>query len=844
MIHDLLLAAVPLITPMAPLAPAQAPAAPDLEAMLNERLDSAQSQSVAELLRTAEGLIGLADELEDGSLEALLDRLLQSDRKRSPAARLMLVSTRLQGEDADLGLLSGHLVELIGDSREDVAEAAASLLGDPMFRQLEAEDREAAYEALDEGMKDTRRPAPFRLTCASSLHAIGRGAQLRDARRTMVEYLDSSDVELRGLGALALAATGDVNSGRGELERLATLPGDRGRLAEAYLKTEDLRRFYSRKHQNLENWYNEKISGETPIKDDEDLNRFENVIRMIKRQALEGEQHSRSDLIESAIDGMLRSLDQHSNYMPPESFKTFDQDLLQAEYGGIGAYVNEDPDDGLFTITRPIYSGPAYKAGLQSDDKIVRIDDWPTVLPTGGSHPTDDIIKRLKGKPGTSVKLYIWRHGMDAESIDRPTEDMAVEVTRARITIPPVNAEMLPGGVGLFELNSFTRVASRELAREMRAFLDRGMKAVILDLRRNSGGLLDESQAVADLFLPQGKLVVSTESRVSAPEELFTERPPLVGEDVPVVVLIDRFSASASEIVSGALQDHNRAQLVGQRSFGKGSVQQLLPVYGERDDRFRDENKNGRFDPWESLTVDHNNNGEFDFAPRVRLTIARWLRPSGKSIHRELDEEGNIESYGGVNPDHAIGPRTFERWKLLEFRRVNQGRDLRRWVDDHFDTNRETFLQIAAGDRGDWGMYPDFDELYNTLDTSLSRDDVRFLLRREVRRRVQDERGAAFPTGDYEEDPQLQKAIQIALEEMNTSYMQVPEYASTFEDLDAEERAEAPLTVNLDDARRSELRRALSLIMTARETSGALNDEGLAELEKVLEATLVDDEEN
>jgi C-terminal peptidase prc len=631
-----------------------------------------------------------------------------------------------------------------------------------------------------------------------------------------------------------------VASGRGELERLSSLPGDRGRLASAYLKTEDLRRYYDRKHQNLEAWYTEKLSGDgAPVMEDEDLGRLERVIQMIKLQALEGEKHTREELIEAAIDGMLHSLDRHSSYMPPDRFKNFNQDLLEPVYGGIGAYVNSDPDDGLFTITRPIYSGPAYKAGLQSDDKIVRIDDWPTVLPAGGSHPTDDIIKRLKGKPDTPVRLYIWRQGMDIELIDRPTEDMAVDVTRAQITIPPVHAEMLPGKIGLFELTSFTRVASRELAREMQRFVDRGMRAVILDLRRNSGGLLDESKDVSELFLPPDKLVVSTESRRGAPEELYTERPPLIAGDVPVVVLIDRFSASASEIVSGALQDHNRGTLVGQRSFGKGSVQQLLPVLGERDDSFADENRNGRFDPWEELTKDYNKNGEFDFAPRARLTIARWLRASGKSIHRELDDEGNLESLGGVAPDHEVGPRSFERWKLLEFRRINSERELRRWADEHFPENRETFLQLAAGDRGDWTQYPNFEELFQTLETSLSRDDVRFLLRREVRRRVQDERGAAFPAGDYEEDPQLQKAVQVALEGLGESYLDLPEYAQTFEDIEAEERTDGPLTLARgDDARRSELRHALSLIMEARSTDGGLSDEGLAELEKLIESTL------
>src|SRR5262249_15781449 len=146
---------------------------------------------------------------------------------------------------------------------------------------------------------------------------------------------------------------------------------------------------------------------------------------------------------------------------------------------------------------------PAYKAGLHTDDKIVRIDDWPT-LTASGSKPTDDIIKRLKGKPGTTVKLYVWRHGMDPALIDRPTEEMAIEITREEITIPPVKSQPPPGNVGLVQLTTFSRVASEELRAKISDMLKHGTKAVILDLRNNAGGLLTEARDVANLFLPKG----------------------------------------------------------------------------------------------------------------------------------------------------------------------------------------------------------------------------------------------------------------------------------------------------------------------------------------------------
>jgi carboxyl-terminal processing protease len=171
----------------------------------------------------------------------------------------------------------------------------------------------------------------------------------------------------------------------------------------------------------------------------------------------------------------------------------------------------------------------------------VRIDDWPTLTPSG-SKPTDDIIKRLKGKPGTKVKLYVWRHGMDPALIDRPTEEMAIEIEREEIVIPPVKAQMLPGNVGLVQLTTFSRVASEELRAKITDMLKHGAQAIVLDLRNNSGGLLTEARDVSNLFLPKAKLVVSTESRSQDVERLYTKAESLVPADMPVAVLINGFS--------------------------------------------------------------------------------------------------------------------------------------------------------------------------------------------------------------------------------------------------------------------------------------------------------------
>jgi C-terminal peptidase prc len=650
----------------------------------------------------------------------------------------------------------------------------------------------------------------------------------------MGEFLNSSDGRLRALGALALAQTGDTETPRVELERLAEIPDENGRLAASYLKQDELRRIYDRRQRSiLENA--KKQAADTDLSGDHDMQRMEQLIRLIETTSLEGEKKKREDLITAAMDGMMRSLDEHSSYLTPKQYKEMEQDLLNPDYGGIGAYVGEDPDDRLFTIRQPIYSGPAYRAGLHSDDKIVRIDDWPTFTPQG-SRPLDEIIKRLKGKPGTTVKLYVWRRGMDGALIDRPTEDMAVEIVREEITIPPVKSDLLPGGIAHIELTTFSRVSTVEIQKKLREYKDQGLRGVILDLRQNQGGLLDQARDVANLFLPKKKLIVTTESRVFEPQTEVTLRDPLVPADMPVAVLVSRFSASASEIVSGALQDYQRAAVVGQRTFGKGSVQQLLKIPGEEDDRYEDENKNGHHDSWEKLTKDWNGNGEFDFGPRARMTISRYKLPSGRSIHREFDDDGKLLSEGGVVPDVLADPRRFEAWKLDEFRRIQKERKIRDYLDQNYAKNKALFTELAAGDADDTSRYPGFDSLYASLETTLSKADVRYFLRRELRGRAQDERGAAFPEGDdYEDDPILQAGIRTVLEKLKVPLDSIPQYAATFDSKD--KPADRLAVANLTDAARTDLRHALSLIGEAKGGS-ALSAERLAEIEKALQSVI------
>ncbi len=798
----------------------------DVSALLAEARASAPSLSIDSLWEASTSLVDRADRLEGDTLDAVLDQAFE-DENLKPRELLLLVAARLQGEDADLAMLAERLTELLASEDAQVATAAASLFEDSQFIALGEDERIMLVEALLEGAQNGDKDPTFRIECATSAIQRGDGAQSKAGRRELLGFLESSNARLRGQAALALARAGDGQTVRGELERLAILPSAEGRLAAAMIRQEEILEHKESTTRNLRKYFVEKLEqAEAGGSSSHESQMVENLLQMVEQLHLEGDAFQREELISSAMNGLLQRLDRHSSYMTPDEFKDFSQDLLNPEYGGIGAYVGEDPDDRLFTITRPIYSGPAYRAGLMTGDKIVRIGDWPTLGET-----TDEIIKRLKGKPGTPVTLYIWKSGMDGALIDRPTADMAVTVNREIIQIPPVRAELLPGNIGLIELSTFSRGCSEIMRVELQKMLDQGMESVILDLRRNLGGLMVEARDVVDLFLEPGKLVVRTEGRIEPPKSLSTQRPALIPESMPLVVLIDRFSASASEIVSGAIQDHNRGPIVGQRSFGKGSVQDLFSLRGEKADEFIDENHNRAFDEWETITKDYNGNGKFDYAPKVKMTISRYMLPSGRSIHRELDREGNIESPGGVSPDIEAEPRTWAQWKREEFIRLSAERLVRKWADQYHPENKELFVELARSDKHDYSLYPGFEELYTSLDTVLPKDDVRFLLRNEVRRLVQDDRGAAFPLGDYGEDPMLQEAIRAVFDKRGTSYFDVEEYATVF---NLKPRKKGISTkVSAADAGKAELDGAITLLDGARKSGGQLSMEdiqGLIEL--------------
>jgi len=276
-----------------------------------------------------------------------------------------------------------------------------------------------------------------------------------------------------------------------------------------------------------------------------------------------GDKDKKSDeeLFYGAMKGMVAAWgDPYSRFVDPNELKQEEIDI-EGEYGGLGLYIGSR--DGKILVVSPIEGTPADKAGLQPMDEIVKVDD-DVVL----GWNINDVVEKLRGKPGTKVTVWVRREGHD--------ELLRFDMTRELIKIDSVNQKRLTNDVAYIRITHFTQKTAEEMQRALNTALETKAKGLVLDLRNNPGGLLDASVAVADYFLDGGE-VVSIKGRVEKANEVYEAKPGVLFAG-PVSVLINEGSASASEIVAGALKDRNRAVLVGEKSFGKGSVQTLFKL--------------------------------------------------------------------------------------------------------------------------------------------------------------------------------------------------------------------------------------------------------------------------
>lgn len=329
------------------------------------------------------------------------------------------------------------------------------------------------------------------------------------------------------------------------------------------------------------------------------LNLFGDVLERIRRDYVEPVEEKQ--LIENAINGMLSALDPHSSYMNPKSYKDM-QVQTKGEFGGLGIEVTME--NGIIKVVSPIDDTPASRAGLQPGDLIFALDGEPVQGLT-----LQEAVEKMRGKVGTPIKV----------SIRRGTKDpFDVSLTRETIKVKPVKFRLEGGDIGYIRVTSFTEQTTPgvlDAVEKLKKEAGNKLKGYIIDLRNNPGGLLDQAIAMSDAFLDKGE-IVSVKARKNDEVQRWNAKPGDVANGLPIVVLMNGGSASASEIVAGALQDHRRAIVLGTRSFGKGSVQTIMQVTG---------------------------------GGAIRLTTALYFTPSGRSIQKE-----------GIKPDIEVEPAKIE----------------------------------------------------------------------------------------------------------------------------------------------------------------------------------------
>lgn len=708
-----------------------------------------------------------AEEIADEGDDAVPFLMRALDAETDPFVQLGCLRALADLDRADQA--EAKLLALAGvDSAPEVRIAAFGILGD---LPSSSKRTRAIADQLDRTYDPT-----VKVAIAKALYGTVAGSedalQYRDrARNELRALLLSENRDYRVAGALALAELDDFESASRVLYEIQNDPGLEGQLARAYVRKEFLHRKYDAKFDRL-------IQESGGGGDLGNMDVLREIMDRVQTDHLLGEQFTGAEgeekLVTAAAKGMLAYLDPHSTYFSPEEYKDWLLDL-QRNYAGIGAYVNII--NGEFTITRPIYSGPAYRAGLLSDDRITEVEGWRTF-----GEPQQEVIDRLKGKPGTPVRIKVYRTGW--------AEEKEFTVVREVIDIPSVRAEIFPGHVGYVEVETFASSTSDEL-REALDWLDRqGAKGYILDLRYNSGGYMQEAIDIVGEFIGPRQLAVYTEGRLREKDpdrrDYYTGLDSR-GRTEPLVVLVNGRSASASEIVSGALRHWERALLVGEHTFGKGSVQNPFQLETRAGERFDDRNRNSIHDPDEDYE-DANGNGKYDYPSMFKLTTQRYYLPGGQSIHTEIDADGKVVQKGGIEPDFPVELESTEPWMMEELNDLLEREVFKKYLDEHFGDFRDDpakqqlMVRLAEGDGSDPSRYPEFDRFYDSLDTHLDRNEIRRWLRTFLRDKVADLRKKPFPgnrfLGDFEEDNQLQYAIALLLEEMGTSVDAIAEYAS------------------------------------------------------------------
>lgn len=353
------------------------------------------------------------------------------------------------------------------------------------------------------------------------------------------------------------------------------------------------------------------------------LELFTDVLSIIRKSYVEDV--DMTELLYGAIRGMLVTLDPHSSFLTPEMYQEMKNDT-HGEFGGLGIEITIK--DGVLIVVSPIEDTPAFKAGIQAGDQILKIEDTPVK-----DMEIMQAVRLMRGPKGEPIRLTIWRQGFAKPKV--------FTIVRDIIQLQSVKSRLLEDGYGYVRLSQFQARTSADLQQQLTKLRQAGkedLKGLVLDLRNNPGGLLDQAVAVSNLFLSEG-LIVYTEGREQGSQLRFNAQEQGTEPNYPLVVLINGGSASAAEIVAGALRDHDRAVILGEKSFGKGSVQTVIPL-GDQSG--------------------------------LRLTTARYFTPNGTSIQAR-----------GITPDIVV--------TQLNLKNGNNGRQLReKDLENHFQPLQNT----------------------------------------------------------------------------------------------------------------------------------------------------------
>jgi carboxyl-terminal processing protease len=644
-------------------------------------------------------------EIEDlgrGTTEGVRKGLTRADAYVRIAAAKVLYGQ--ENRDEALEALTKVMAGKNAHAKKIAADMAAALVG--ADRSLAGQDKTKIASRFEAAAAECDDPLT-QVSLWRAVYNLTKG--MKPVREVRALHSGAGERrEVKEEAALALAEMDRFVDAKPTLLELSKEPSERGRMAKAYLKVNEL---------------TEDINRKPPSAVKYDFKQLEEAIDLLKTNYWDESKIDEKKLVEAAVRGACSSLDPYTVYMDEAAIKELKEEGLGGRYGGIGARVSMRKDKAgreWLTIEEPIFSGPAYRNGLRSGDTITEVEGDSTV-----NRDLSELVRKLRGKVATQVHFKVLRRGW--------TKEQAYTITREQIHMETTMHRMLPGGLGYVRLTTFGDEDIQYIKDAVQEMKD--MKALVFDLRGNTGGYLRTANALASYFLNKGQLIVTTRARGEEKDRRVADGSKLT--DVPIVMLVNEGSASASEILAGALQDHKRATIIGDKTYGKGSVQDLKPMKST------------------------------DEKAAVKITIAKWFLPSGKSVEKDKREDS------GVVPDIKVALPEREFWKEAELAKLTVGDEIEKYLKEIED--KDLFKQLAESDGGDTSRYPKFDAFYDSLKTKAEKSDVRELVREMIRKKVQDDQGRPLYV-DLQIDVVLQHGILEACKLASIDAKQVKEY--------------------------------------------------------------------